>query len=212
MCQHEIGGKCEECRKKLRDYQKQYREAHKEEIREYKIQYRENHKDVMEDYNKQYRLTHKEEIATKTKQYSEIHKDDKREYDKQYQETHKEEIKEYKRRHTRGGNIEDIIKHKIRGSKRADKKSNRPIEEEYYITVEWVLEQLSKSIQCPCCHLDIHLTNFEPLDPLQISINRLDNLKSHNKDNCEVICWGCNNKKGREYHKSLPKKGHSKDL
>jgi uncharacterized protein YaiL (DUF2058 family) len=47
--------------------------------------------EMSREYNKQYREKHKEKIEVRNKQYREEHKDEKRAYDKQYREEHKDE-------------------------------------------------------------------------------------------------------------------------
>jgi len=59
----------------LKQYHKQYREAHKEELKlyhkQYDKQYREEHKSEIELYNKQYKEEHKAEIKEKLKEKTE---------------------------------------------------------------------------------------------------------------------------------------------
>ena len=59
---------------------------------EYQKQYRETHKEETKEYMKQYREEHKEEIAEQQKQYQETHTEYYAEYFKQYRETHKAEL------------------------------------------------------------------------------------------------------------------------
>jgi len=78
----------------------------------------------------------------------------------------------------------------ILSHKEADKKSNRFIND--YITVEWIEAQLKAQNGC-CTHCDC-LLNKEHIqrDPLNISIDRIDNNMAHNKDNCVLSCNRCN--------------------
>ena len=75
-----------------KEWQKLYRETHKEQIAQYNethkehiAQYKETHKEQKALYNKQYNETHKEQRA----QYKETHKEQKALYNKQYRELQK---------------------------------------------------------------------------------------------------------------------------
>jgi hypothetical protein len=58
-----------------KEYQKQYREEHKDENKEYIKQYYEEHKDEIDEYRKQYREENKNKISEQKKQWYEQHKD-----------------------------------------------------------------------------------------------------------------------------------------
>ncbi|WP_343121164.1 helix-turn-helix transcriptional regulator [Intestinimonas butyriciproducens] len=77
-----ILGRMDSKQKRIAEYQRRYRETHKEEIAEAQRRYREAHKEEIAEYQRWYRETHKEEIA---------------EAQRRYYETHKEEIAEGKR-------------------------------------------------------------------------------------------------------------------
>jgi hypothetical protein len=53
----------------IREYYKQYQEAHREEIRERKKQYQEAHREEIREYKKQYREAHREEMREHMRQY-----------------------------------------------------------------------------------------------------------------------------------------------
>jgi len=72
----------------VKEYQKKYRETHKEKAKEYKKKYYETHKEKLKANQRKYRETHKEE----RKAYRETHKEELKAYNKKYRETHKEEI------------------------------------------------------------------------------------------------------------------------
>ena len=79
----------------VKEYQKNYRETHKEKAKEYHKNYRENHKEEIKARQKKHYETHKEERKATGKKYRETHKEEIKEYGKNYYETHKEERKRY---------------------------------------------------------------------------------------------------------------------
>jgi len=79
------------------EYEKQYREQHRDEITEYNKQYREQHRDEICEQKKQYNEQHRDEIKEKKKQYREQHREEICEQMKQYNEQHRDEIRERKR-------------------------------------------------------------------------------------------------------------------
>lgn len=135
QCRNGITNICKECR---REYNKSYRDAHKEEARtsnkayidahkdyyreyrrEYAAKYYAANKDRYRTYSEAYRATHKEEIKARQKEYRETHKDviryryeehreERRALAAKYRETHKEEIREYRRKY---GSFYDQIRH-----------------------------------------------------------------------------------------------------
>ena len=76
-----------------KEYDKKYREEHKEQIKAKQKQYREENKVHIQAKNKQYREQHKEELSAKNKQYREENKEHIQAQRKQYREEHKEQIK-----------------------------------------------------------------------------------------------------------------------
>ena len=91
------------------EYNREYRECHKEELREY-------HK----KYNREYRECHKEEL----REYRECHKEENRLYAKIYYENNKEKIREqhreyYKKNREKINEYKEKNKEKIKEYKRA---------------------------------------------------------------------------------------------
>ena len=66
------------------------------------------------EYQRRYRESHKDEQAEYNRRYREAHKDERAEYQRRYYETHKDEWAEYMRRYRRrkrleaGGNANDL--------------------------------------------------------------------------------------------------------
>ncbi|SCJ78226.1 putative zinc finger/helix-turn-helix protein%2C YgiT family [uncultured Clostridium sp.] len=62
--------------KRIAEYQRRYREAHKEEIAESQRRYYETHKEEIAESQRRYREAHKEEIAESQRRYYEAHKEE----------------------------------------------------------------------------------------------------------------------------------------
>ena len=67
--------------------------------KEYQKRYRESHKEEMKIYSKQYYKTHKKQIMERVKQYNASHKDKRKGYCKKYSDTHREHIRNYQKKH-----------------------------------------------------------------------------------------------------------------
>jgi len=68
----------------LKQYNKKYRQAHKQQFKQYK----EEHKEELKEYKKQHYQEHKQQF----KQYYQDHKQELKEYDKKYREKNRKEI------------------------------------------------------------------------------------------------------------------------
>ena len=84
----------------------------------------------------------------------------------------------------------NYLKNKIDGYKRQDLKSNRELNENNYIDVDWCLERLKGT--CQKCGGDFHLEIKKGVLSSNFSAQRLDNLHGHTKDNCQSFCVYCN--------------------
>lgn len=90
-------------------------------------------------------------------------------------------------------NIEDAILHKINGYKRQDEMMKRYVDNEKYISVESVKKQLLKQYnRCYVCGDTVILTSWNTNCSYQFTLDRIDNSKPHNKDNCLICCYYCN--------------------
>jgi hypothetical protein len=74
------------------EYQRQYREAHKEELKVKEKERNEGRKADLQTYQDTYREKHADELKAKRKAYNETHKEEVAAYRKAYNEAHKEEL------------------------------------------------------------------------------------------------------------------------
>lgn len=74
------------------EYQRQYREAHKEELKVKEKERNEGRKADLQTYQDTYREKHADELKAKRKAYNETHKEEVAQYRKAYNEAHKEEL------------------------------------------------------------------------------------------------------------------------
>jgi hypothetical protein len=74
------------------EYQRQYREAHKEELKVKEKERNEGRKAELQTYQDTYREKHADELKAKRKAYNETHKEEVAQYRKAYNEAHKEEL------------------------------------------------------------------------------------------------------------------------
>ena len=78
------------------EYNRKYRECHKEELREYHKEYNREYREFHKEELREYRECHKEENRLYAKIYNENNKEKIREQHREYYEKNKEKIKEYK--------------------------------------------------------------------------------------------------------------------
>ena len=78
------------------EYNRKYRECHKEELREYHKEYNREYREFHKEELRKYRECHKEENRLYAKIYNENNKEKIREQHREYYEKNKEKIKEYK--------------------------------------------------------------------------------------------------------------------
>jgi len=79
-----------------KEYNKQWREQHKNEILTYGKQWREQHRNEMLAYNKQWYQKHKDEMLARGKQWRETNKDKILAYMRQYREKNQDYFKQYR--------------------------------------------------------------------------------------------------------------------
>ena len=72
-----------------------------------------------------------------------------------------------------------------------DKKGNRPKGD---LTVEAVVKLLDTITKCPQCNCDFEYMNRQ--NPNGVTIQRIDNSKTHTIDNCTLWCYKCNTRDG----------------
>ncbi len=82
---------------KRAEYQKKYKEKHKDKIKEYSKRYREKHEDQIKEYRKDYYKKNKDAINEYQREYGkewrEKNRERLKEYNRQYREDHREEIR-----------------------------------------------------------------------------------------------------------------------
>jgi hypothetical protein len=133
-----------ECKDRVKNNRKKYRENNKEKIKEY----RENNKEKMKEYYE----NNKEEINKKTKIRRENNSTSIRQKNKKYRENNKEKIKEYYE------NNKEKIKEYRKNNKEKMKKyyeKNKEVRQEYYHknrekNKEKVKKNKNKIINCQC--------------------------------------------------------------
>lgn len=153
-------------------------------------EYKEKHNKISKIY--------KDNNKDKIKQYYEDNKNEILTHQKQYYESNKEEIskknKEYY--YKQKDNFDVVCRDKVRGLKKVDILKKRLIDENEFITIEWIQSELTKQNNTCCyCNNVVLLSGFEQYDPLQFSIDRINNVIPHHKSNCKISCLGCNLKK-----------------
>ena len=154
-----------------------------------KITLTEQQKQRKKEYQKEWREKNKEKLA----QYN--HK--QKVYQKAYYEENREKVLQKQKVYQK---TNGAIKFKLKNCKEKDIIFSR----EFDIDEDYVILLLQKQNNtCENCKKAIKLEWTEPRDPLQFSINRIDNNLGHIKGNCNVLCWGCNDSLGREYTSQL---------
>lgn len=198
--------RCKACRVA---YQKQYYNKNKEVVKKRVTKYRTENSETVKARNQKYRDTHKKQISEyhkkyrvenqdKIQEYNEQNKEHKQEYDKAYRENNRDYILERDRqyyRNVRRNDFEMITYYKIHSYKIQDKEAEIEINENDYITFDWVFEELGNNDKCHYCNVELKLAGFDANDPEQFSIDRIDNNFGHTKSNCIISCWGCNCKR-----------------
>lgn len=137
-------------------------------------------------------------------------KEKKKEYMKEYYNNNKEKLKEQKKKYYENTktqktqepknpdeiqtiNIIKNIKNKIWSCRAKDILKNREFNIDYEYISNLLITQEGK---CNKCKVEYKMDWEIPRDPLQFSINRLDNDIGHIKQNCEITCYNCNNEDG----------------
>ena len=85
------------------------------------------------------------------------------------------------------------LKKKLQGYLAQDKKKNRPYDAEKYINMEKLLPLLVASkLRCRYCKYGVMMLYNNVREPLQWTLDRIDNSKPHNTDNVVIACLKCN--------------------
>jgi hypothetical protein len=98
-----------------------------------------------------------------------------------------------------------VLKKKLKSYKREDTKKSR-YDLEQFITYEEVMAMIEKRPKCHYCFQELKLNGFSKYDRAQFSLDRKDNSKGHNRDNCVLSCLQCNLQHGvKDYYKFVIK-------
>ena len=85
------------------------------------------------------------------------------------------------------------LKKKLHSYLAQDKKKSRPYDAEKYINMEELLPLLVASkLRCHYCKKNIMMLYNNIREPLQWTLDRIDNSKPHNTDNVVIACLKCN--------------------
>ena len=102
-------------------------------------------------------------------------------------------IKFYKHEITRDikqSEIERYFNQKVKQYKSQDIEAGRPINEEDYVNVEWLMSQLKN--RCTDCNEPFVVERVDHTLTTSLSANRLNNDKAHYISNCNSMCVMCN--------------------
>lgn len=92
------------------------------------------------------------------------------------------------------------IQDKIDGYKRQDLCKNRYSIEEF-VDIPYVIQKLIQSeLICYYCEKPMYILYQTSRDPMQWTLERIDNKKGHNKGNVEISCLSCNVSRRTMYH------------
>ena len=106
---------------------------------------------------------------------------------------------------SKNSHINLYFRTKIADYKRQDKKANREIDENEYITAEWLYDQISQNPFC-CGHhdhicgvpLEYYLNDANNTVESNITADRINNDIAHLKTNCRLMCVECNKSKSNK--------------
>ena len=85
-----------------------------------------------------------------------------------------------------------------------DKKKNRPYDSEKYINLEELLPLLVASkLRCHYCRYSVMMLYNNVREPLQWTLDRIDNSKPHNTNNVVIACLKCNLERRRRSDKKF---------
>ena len=88
-------------RQEIREYDRAYRQQHRQEIREYNRAYYQQHHQETREYNRAYYQQHRQEIRERNRAYYQQHRQEVLEYQQEYRQRHRQELLEYQRAYYR---------------------------------------------------------------------------------------------------------------
>ena len=96
------------------------------------------------------------------------------------------------------------LKKKLQSYLAQDKKKNRPYDPEKYINLEELLPLLVASkLRCHYCRYGVMMLYNNVREPLQWTLDRIDNSKPHNTNNVVIACLKCNLERRRRSDKKF---------
>jgi hypothetical protein len=88
------------------------------------------------------------------------------------------------------------FKNKLNGYKQQDKKMNRDTTSEDYIDLYWVKLQYREHKTCPLCKCLFETRiDGDNMVKSNITVDRINNMLPHVKENCRLMCLNCNRAK-----------------
>lgn len=212
----------------VREYNRQYREKHKEELSIKKKQYRENNKEKLAEIGKRWRKEHKDELSKKKKEYREKNKIEINKKLRQYYEEHKSEYAKKSKEYRKKNKIEIAERKKIYYENNKDKIAE--YKKQYYQTNKEEISVYNKQYQrTPMGRANNLLSAYKREDKvhnrgectltaqwiiynifsqpchyrgesdwLKIGCDRKDSSLPHTPENCVSCCFECNRKKGNK--------------
>ena len=72
------------------------------------------------------------------------------------------------------------------------------------ITHNVIIEIIQRKgdVNCAYCKKETNILPSCKTDPMQFTLDRIDNTISHIPTNCVISCWKCNEKRGKAYYNS----------
>jgi len=96
--------------------------------------------------------------------------------------------------------LKNEIQRKIHGYRSQDVKKNK-WDPEHFISLEYVLERIvERELNCFYCQGPVKIWYEISRDPLQWTLERIDNKMGHNVGNIEIACLQCNLKRRCMHH------------
>lgn len=101
-------------------------------------------------------------------------------------------------------NIHNLFKNEIQNkinSYRSQDIHKKKYQESLFIDFSFVIHQLLESnLDCFYCKKKVQIIYENVREPLQWSLERIDNEMGHNKDNVKIACLSCNLRRRTMYH------------
>lgn len=89
--------------------------------------------------------------------------------------------------------IEQYVNNKVKNYKSQDKKANREIDNNLYITSEWIRRtKIEQNHECAICQCALEFDINDAKVTSNLTVDRINNTLSHYKKNCKLTCIRCN--------------------